>query len=131
MSNLYVGEGLLTRFEEKTTNSGKRVCAFSILLPERPREGQERKDGTFINVESWDISPQLAAHLAKNVKACRVFVKGRLKQDHWTDKATGAKRSTLKVIADRVSFVPLEKKEAKPAPAPAPNLDDQGNEIPF
>lgn len=147
--NIVNVEGLLTRFEEKTTNNGNRVCAFSILLPEKPpADGQPRKDGTFVAVESWDVSPQLAALLAKSVKNCRVFVKGRLRLDRWKDKETGANRQELKVIGDVVSFKPLKRSKGysgggskgnwqqrnaqrQPQPAPQYSVDNSGNEIPF
>lgn len=147
--NVFFATGLLTRFEEKTTNNGNRVCTFSILLPEA-KENRDKQQGTFVPVESWDITPQLAKLLTANVKKCRVFVKGRLKLDYWTDKTSGLKRTQLKVIANIVSYLPLQRSSgnnpaaatSQPVAAAAPattspakaqelQYDQEGNPIPF
>ncbi len=110
MSNVYIGEGLLTRFEQKTTPQGTAVYSLSILLPENPNNAN-KKQGTFVPVEAWPeaISPQVAQELAGKVKQCRVFVKGRLKLDYWQDKTTQANRTSLKIVADIISILPLKK----------------------
>jgi len=156
MSNVYIGEGLLTRFDQKVTPQGTAVYSLSILLPENPQKAN-KKEGTFVPVEAWPeaISPQLAQLLAGKVKQCRVFIKGRLKLDYWQDKTTQANRTALKVVADIVSYLPLKRRDqtqggvqsqgasqptvaqpvaAQPQPVAAggvPQFDQEGNPIPF
>ena len=126
--------GKLIRFEERVTSTGKRVCSFTLLVSNGKRKEGVQDDGHFFDIESWEVSPQLAQVLAKKVKDCRVAVTGRLKLDRWED-ANGGKRSAVRVVGDVVTYVPFQdaKKPApKPAPAPAaPSVDDEGNEIPF
>ena len=55
------------------------------------------------------------AHFQKIcAKGIKTMVAGRLKQDTWTDKTSGQKRSKIKVIANDVQFL-----DPKPADAGA------------
>lgn len=130
--NVFIGTGLLTQFQERTTPNGNRICSMSILLPSE--KNQEKNEGTFLAVESWNVSSALAKLLTSNVKKCRVFIKGRLRMDYWVDKQTKNKRTQLKTIADVVSFVPLKPQSSRPPQNAVPqtqNSSSQDAEIPF
>ena len=42
-------------------------------------------------------------------KGSKITLKGRLTQDRWDDKDTGAKRSMVKIIADQIDWPPKPK----------------------
>ncbi len=130
-NNFFYAKGLLVRFEEKTVGSGKRVSAFNILLsePRKPNDTERKDDGTFINVEAWELPANLVSFLTDNVKRCRVSLQGRLKQDRW--EKDGVKKSAYKIVADADSIraLPLAKKE-EPAPPVKEKVTTEA-EIPF
>jgi len=67
--------------------------------------GNNADDGatTWLDVEAWnDEARQLCDHVAKGRQ---IQVTGRLKENTWTDKATGQKRSRIKVSAYSFAFV--------------------------
>jgi len=79
-----------------------------------------------------DRYQKIAGYLTKGKP---IIVEGRLKQDTWDDKATGAKRSKLLVTVDTFHFVGSGKGEGGAAPARAatggglPPIDDES--VPF
>ena len=58
---------------------------------------------TFVDIEAWGKQGELVAkYLSKGSLA---MVEGRLKLDQWEDKASGQKRSKIKVVLDNVQFL--------------------------
>jgi single-strand DNA-binding protein len=114
-NNVFVGTGLLVRFEERVVGQkGNRVASLSMVISKprkkNPQTGQyENQEGTFVDVESWNVSPNLVNYLGQNQKNCMVTVVGRLEMDRWQDAQSGAQRSKLKVVAESIA--------AKPKPA--------------
>lgn len=102
--NLCVFTGRLTYDPElKSTTTGKSVVSFSIAVNEgKDSNGNELV--TFVNCEAWERQADFISTYFTKGKA--LTVQGRLKQDRWDDKTTGEKRSTYKVVVDKVSFVP-------------------------
>ena len=111
--------------------------AFSIAVNHywTDQDGEKQEKTSFFNVVAWrNLAEDAANVLAKGV---RVVVTGRLEQRSWDDKESGAKRSTVEVLADNIglsvgnidSFVRKQKAEggaqftpkAKTATAPARN----------
>lgn len=125
MKNLFVGEGLLIRFNEKNTKTGKRVANFTVVLSDQQNSND---DGTFVDVEAWNLTPQLSQVLSNNVKRCRVFLAGKLKLDKFQDRS-GNERQKLKVVASRVQYVPFEQKTQRPQTQEVQPQED--NDIPF
>ena len=120
--------------ELKFLPTGVGKLAFSIAVNHywTDTDGEKQEKTSFFNIVAWrNLAEDAANVLAKGV---RVVVTGRLEQRSWDDKETGAKRSTVEVLADNVglavgnidSFVRKQKAEgaytpkAKPATAPAP-----------
>jgi single-stranded DNA-binding protein len=155
-SNFFFGTGLLVRYEERTVGEdSKRVSVFSVLLSEpfnqnnqsNQNKTNDKKKGTFIDVEAWNLPQSLSNLLNKNVKKVRVSVQGRFRQDRWQDKQTGANRAALKLVANSVaidSFLQSSQNQGapsqsqapqppQPTPSPAENVqvDSYGNPIPF
>ena len=75
--------------------------------------GNNADDGatTWLDVEAWnDEARQLCDHVAKGRQ---IMVTGRLKENVWTDKATGQRRSRIKVSAYSFAFVALQRRERR------------------
>lgn len=70
-----------------------------------------RGDGTdFISVTVWARAAEIVAeHLSRGR---RVGVTGRLEQHQWTDKATGANRERLVVVAESFEFLDSARRAA-------------------
>jgi single-strand DNA-binding protein len=111
--------GNLTRDPEvRYTPKGSAVCDLYLACNRAWYDDQNQKheETDFIDVT---VFGKTAENVGKFVgKGLRLHVQGRLKQDTWEDKATGQKRSKIKVIADQVTFIDfLEERQAAPAPA--------------
>ena len=118
--------GHITRDPElRSTPSGKSVAKSGLATNHRFGQGDQSKDEVcFIDFEIWGAS---AESLAKHVhKGDAILIEGRLKMDQWDDKATGQKRSKLKVTADSITFIggqnqgqdPAQGRQAAPSQAP-------------
>jgi single-strand DNA-binding protein len=146
--------GNLTRDPElRVTPKGTPICQFGIAVNRQYKDdsGATRDETTFVDIEAWGKQGELVAKYLGKGSQC--MVEGRLKLDQWEDKASGQKRSRLKVVLDNVQFLgaprgsgasappssddvdqtPAAERPAPPprraAPAPAPdNLDE---DVPF
>lgn len=102
--------GKLTRDPElRTAPQGKAICSFSVAVNRKSRAEDEV---SFFDIEAWEKTAELCQKFL--AKGRSVMVAGRLKQDTWTDKTSGQKRSKIKVIANDVQF--LDPKPAEAAP---------------
>ena len=109
MSNQVILSGSVVRDPElHFTNNGNAVTNFTI----RVVTGKKREDSddfapsAFVDVACWNTSSggKLAENVAESIRdKDRVVVVGKLIQDEWEDKESGAKRTKLKVLAFEVS----------------------------
>lgn len=76
-----------------------------------------RSDGTdFLTVTAWNRTAEVVVeHLTTGR---RIAVSGRLEQQTWTDRDSGANREKVVVVADRIDFLD------------APRRDDAGTTAP-
>lgn len=97
--------GNLTRDPElRYTPGGAAVCSFGIAVSERFKKGEEWQERThFFDITSWAATAENVAKHKK--KGDPVFIVGRLVHETWDDKTTGAKRSAVKVTAERVVYL--------------------------
>ena len=80
----------------------------------------------FIVVSLWGRTAELAGdYLAKGMP---VMVDGRLVLDSWDDKATGQKRTKLKVVGETIQFLGDGERRApaRQQEKPAAQVDDSG-----
>ena len=134
--------GNLTRDPDlKQTPAGDTVAELGLAVSEQFRNrttGEVRELVTFVDVTVWGkVAENCGQYLTKGRP---VFVEGRLVMDSWDDKATGQKRSRLRVRADRVQFLfssqasgnvprPTPKTPVRnPPPAPA---EQSAEDLPF
>lgn len=96
--------GNLTRDPElKYTGSGAAVCEMSIALNYTIGKGDQKKDEvSFIDLTAFSKTAENAAEYLK--KGRQIIVEGRLQQDRW-ETPEGQKRSKVKVIVERLTFV--------------------------
>ncbi|MBK1833438.1 single-stranded DNA-binding protein [Roseibacillus ishigakijimensis] len=99
--------GRLTRDPElRYTPKGTAVADIGMAI-NRYRgggDGGERtEETTFVDVTLWGRQAEIVnQYLAKGRE---VFIEGRLQLDSWEDKASGQKRSKLKVVGESMQFI--------------------------
>ena len=98
--------GHITRNPRLThTSSGKAVCDFGLALNRRwlDLNGDSHQETTFVDVTAWYQQAEVISAYCQ--KGRPVVVEGRLEQERWESPAS-EKRSRLKVVAQRVTFLP-------------------------
>lgn len=89
--------------ELRFTASGRGVCSFTVAVSHRYKSAgsdEWTEETAWVDVTAWGtLGENVAASLSKGN---RVVVVGRLKQDEWDDRETGAKRTKLTCVADSV-----------------------------
>lgn len=123
--NTVVLMGNLTRDPElRYTGGGVAVCDLSLALNYTKGKGdQKTEEVSFIDVTAFSKNAENAGEYLK--KGRQVIIEGRLQQERWEDKTTNQKRSKVKVIAERITFV--GKGEAAAPAGAAPGEE----EVPF
>ncbi|MEP2777403.1 MAG: single-stranded DNA-binding protein [Luteolibacter sp.] len=99
--------GNLTRDPElRHTPKGSAVADLGVAVNRKVSDGNGgwKDETTFVDVTVWGSSAENAQKYLS--KGRGVFIEGRLQMDTWDDKATGQKRSKLKVVADNLQFLP-------------------------
>jgi single-strand DNA-binding protein len=99
--------GNLTRDPElRHTPKGSAVADLGLAVNRKVQDGNGgwKDETTFVDVTVWGASAENANKYL--TKGRGVFVEGRLQMDVWDDKATGQKRTKLKVVADNLQFLP-------------------------
>jgi len=99
--------GNLTRDPEvRFTPKGNAVCDMGIAVNRRylnEATGERVDEVTYLDIVVWNKQAELAGqYLAKGRS---VYIEGRLQMDSWEDKATGQKRSKIKIVADSLLFL--------------------------
>ena len=133
--------GNLTRDPElRVTPKGTSICQFGIAINRQYKDdaGATKDDTTFVDVEAWGKQADLVAkYLTKGAPA---MIEGRLKLDQWEDKASGQKRSRLKVVLENVQFLgsrgATQHATEEPDPAKtethaAPKSENPDEDVPF
>ena len=99
--------GNLTRDPElRYTPKGTAVGDMSMAVNRvwNDERGQRQEETTFVDIVLWGRQAETAQQFLS--KGRGVFIEGRLQMDTWEDKATGQKRSKLKVVAENLQFLP-------------------------
>lgn len=107
--NKFISIGNLVRNpESKVLPSGKTVTNFSIAVNGRPytdRDGNEKKDVTFIDCQAWEKGGELIAEHFK--QGDPIYIEGELRQDSWEDKNNpGQMRSKHYIRVLQFEFLP-------------------------
>lgn len=99
--------GNLTRDPEvRYTPKGTAVCDMAIAVNRRflnEATGERQEEVTYLDIVLWGKQAELAGqYLAKGRS---VYIEGRLQMDTWEDKATGQKRSKIKIVCENMQFI--------------------------
>jgi len=151
--------GNLTRDPEiKYTPKGTAIADIGLAVNRNytTDSGEKREEVTFIDVTLWGRVAEIVGEYCK--KGRPLFVEGRLQLDTWDDKATGQKRSKLKVVGENIQLLGSREgasggggehgearsegrpQQSRPATRPAsppqrppadPDLDAPEDDIPF
>ena len=153
--------GNLTRDPEiKYTPKGTAIADIGLAVNRTysTDSGEKREEVTFIDVTLWGRVAEIVGEYCK--KGRPLYVEGRLQLDTWDDKTSGQKRSKLKVVGENIQLLGSReggagggggggesseggraearssssfKKPATPPPRPPadPDLDSEGDDIPF
>jgi len=153
--------GNVTRDPEiRYTPKGTALVELGLAVNRRytADNGEKREEVTFVDVTMWGKTAELAEQYLK--KGRPVYIEGRLQLDTWDDKTTGQKRSKIRVVCEEMQFLGSREgggapqgggdyDEARPASRPAqqrpsgqrpsappkppadPDLDVEGDDIPF
>lgn len=98
--------GNVTRDPEvKFTSKGSAVTDVGLAINRNYTldSGEKREETTFVDVELWGRLAEIAGEYAK--KGRPVYIEGRLRMDTWEDKASGQKRSRMKVVAENLQLL--------------------------
>lgn len=98
--------GNLTRdVEVRYTPKGSAVADISIAVNRKwtTDSGEKQEEVTYIDIVMWGKTAELAGQYLK--KGSCVFIGGRLQMESWEDKATGQKRTKLKVVCEEMQFL--------------------------
>ncbi len=99
--------GNLTRDPEvRYTTGGTAVTEVSLAVNRQWTDSstKERKEETtFVEVTLWGRTAEIAGEYLSKSRPC--LIEGRLQLDQWEDKATGKKRSKLKVVGDTLQLL--------------------------
>lgn len=123
--NVVLLKGNLTRDPEvRFTSNNNAICNCSIALNRRiKRNDQWEDDVTFVEFSIWGSRGEAFAKYHR--KGSQALIQGRLQLDQWEDKASGEKRSKLKVVAEEWEFV-----GSRPN-ADSSEADEPAEETPF
>lgn len=98
--------GNLTRDPEiKYTPKGTAIAQIGLAVNRNFTldTGEKREEVTFIDVEAYGKQAETIGEYCK--KGRPLYVEGRLRLDSWDDKASGQKRSKLKVVLESFQFL--------------------------
>lgn len=99
--------GNLTRDPElRYTPKGTAVADIGVAINRvwTNEQNQRQEETTFVDITLWGRQAEIAQQYL--TKGRGVFIEGRLQMDTWEDKASGQKRSKLKVVAENLQFMP-------------------------
>jgi single-strand DNA-binding protein len=99
--------GNLTRDPElRYTPKGTAVADIAVAINRvwNNEQNQRQEETTFVDITLWGRQAEIAQQYL--TKGRGVFIEGRLQMDSWEDKASGQKRSKLKVVAENLQFMP-------------------------
>lgn len=102
--------------ETREFASGNTVTEMNVAVNRKynDRDGNQQEEVAFVGVKAFGKTGEaVAKHFHKGKP---ILVEGRIAQDNWEDRETGAKRSKTYVVMERFEFVG-DKRAADSPPA--------------
>jgi single-strand DNA-binding protein len=99
-----IGSGNLTRDVELRTTKNAQVATLRVAFNTRRPDGQGgwADKANYVDVEVWGAQAENCSRYLS--KGSRVFIDGELDYQEWEDRASGQKRSALRIRAQTVVF---------------------------
>ena len=130
--NKVILAGNLTRDPAlRYTPKGTAIAEIGLAINRKWKSetGEAKEEVTFVDVAAYGRTAEVIGQYLK--KGRPIMIEGRLKLDQWDDKATGAKRSKLRVVCESFEFLdsgnrgsegdaPAVPRAPRPAAASAP-----------
>jgi single-strand DNA-binding protein len=129
--NRVIVMGNLTRDPElRFAPSGAAVASFGLGINRRFRDsaGTQKEEATFVEIVAWGRQAELCGEYLG--KGRLVLIEGRLRQERWETKE-GDSRSALKVVAERVQFLPNGRPQAAEEDPETEGTTAPESEVPF
>ena len=92
--------------EVKYLDSAKVVCKMTLAVNRLSRNSDEPD---WFNLEMWGKTAEVAANYVRKGK--QIAVEGSLKFDSWSDRATGANRSSPVILVERLELLGSKKED--------------------
>lgn len=142
--NTVILSGNLSKDPElRYTPKGSAICGFSVATNRewKTESGEKREEVSFIDCVCFGASGENVSKFF--AKGRPILVEGRLKQETWDDKQTGAKRYAVKVVVDRWHFIggkkddvaqpkaKISREDLPPGTKPAATDPPEGDDVPF
>ena len=138
--NLWVGLGNATKAAEvKYLPSGSAVCEIDLAINDsyfNKTTNQKVESVSYITCVFFGKTAEICGQYVTRGK--QLLVQGKLKQESWTDKTSGDKRSKIKVVAESMQLLggksdstSSQHQERKQAPDSEPEYAADGSEVPF
>jgi single-strand DNA-binding protein len=111
--------GNLTRDPElRYTPKGTAVAEFGLAINRvwYNEQKQKQEETTFVDCTLWARQAEIAQQYL--TKGSPVYIEGRLSLDTWDDKATGQKRSKIKVVGEAIQLLGSKNHSAAGTPSP-------------
>ncbi|MEA5503403.1 single-stranded DNA-binding protein [Halotia wernerae UHCC 0503] len=84
----------------KYFESGSVKCRLTLAVNRRTKEGEHTD---WFNLELWGKTAEVAGNYVRKGK--QIAVKGSLKLDTWSDRQTGASRSSPVILVDQLQLL--------------------------
>jgi single-strand DNA-binding protein len=104
-NKVILGGNITRDIELRYTPKGTAVCTLGIAVNRKWRDdsGAEHEGVSFHDCQAWGKTAEVIHQYFH--KGRPIFIEGRLDQDEWEDKATGQKRTRLKVVGEQMQFL--------------------------
>jgi single-strand DNA-binding protein len=129
--NRVIVMGNLTRDPElRYPPGGAAVASFGLGINRRFRDGSgsPKDEATFVEIVAWGKQAELCTEYLG--KGRLVLIEGRLRQERW-ETTEGESRSALKVVAERVQFLPNGRPQAAEEDTEAEGTTAPESDVPF
>jgi single-strand DNA-binding protein len=117
--------------ETRSFASGGKVASFSLAVNERKKSasGQWEDAPIFLDCKAfnrgtWTTADKIAEWFRKG---SQILIEGKLSQESWDDKTTGAKRSKIVVIVESFESLDARQKQGDQQGGPRPVQNDAGD----
>jgi single-strand DNA-binding protein len=94
--------------EVRYTPKGSAVADLSLAVNRTWTDdgGTKREEVTYVDIILWAKLAELAGQYLTKGKS--IYIEGRLQLDTWEDKASGQKRSKLRMIGEQMQFLGIK-----------------------